>query len=112
MYDTTFFARKSKVNPRTEEEVFLHIEHDINLVKMYGSGPYYKIVLRESDGSESPKYFGWKDLKRCEYTMIFPFEGLVRMCFPYGVEAEEKEGRGRLVGFILEKYIDVTDENV
>lgn len=103
MYNTTFFARKSK-NPKTGEEKFSDIFSHINSVKMSGPNPYYKILLRESIHSESPQYFGWKDYQKQEYSMIFPWEGTVRMCFPYGPEVEEKRGLGKLVGFILEDF--------
>ncbi|MBI2673425.1 hypothetical protein HYX19_04135 [Candidatus Woesearchaeota archaeon] len=109
MYNTIFFARKSVIHTKTgKSEKFVDIYANIKAVMMFGSGPYYRIVLRENNESGLSQYYGWKDFKYKSYDMIYPLEEAVKMCFPYGIEAEEKAGHGKLIGFIVESYEELT----
>lgn len=61
--------------------------------------------LRERrEGDPSSDYYGWIDAKDPgEYTNVWPSEGQLEMCFPYGSRAETDRGRGRKVNLIVEE---------
>lgn len=51
-----------------------------------------------SEGTDTPdSYWGWWDGEKRRFIFVFHRRMLVEMCFPYGTEAEEKLGRGRLL---------------
>ena len=51
-----------------------------------------------------PDYWGWLDTDDQEqYIFIWPSDGQLDMCFPYGPKAEEEVGRGRKVNLIVEE---------
>lgn len=52
----------------------------------------------ESD-AETP-YFGWLD-NEGKINYVFPSFVLLDICFPYGVLAEEKTGRGKIIKVII-----------
>jgi hypothetical protein len=108
MYTTTFYAMKSSIDSKADDKTFINIWPSLVQVKMSGNHPYYKIVLRECDESETPKYFGWKDFVQERYNFIYNSKILVQICFPYGIKAAEKRGLGKLVGFILDNYEELT----
>lgn len=84
-----------------EAEVWNNIFPNIKQVEMCGDRPFYKVKVREIKRSEVSPYWGWKDFARREYCMIYPRKEAVEMCFPYGTEAEEKMGRGKLVNLVV-----------
>lgn len=42
-------------------------------------------------------YWCWHDYERDEYSMVWPSFVQLDMCFPYGIGAAEKQGRGTRV---------------
>ncbi len=48
-------------------------------------------------------YWAWWDAEKRWFTMIYPAEVLVEMCFPYGSKAEESRGRGKLVNVRIDR---------
>ena len=105
----TFFAKKRTINTKTKRnlEVFADVNADIRTTKLYGDGPYYKITIREANEGEEPSLWGWKDFARKEYLMIYAVKEAVESCFPYGYEIEEKRGKGKLLGLVIETNIEV-----
>lgn len=41
------------------------------------------------------EYWGWYDFEQKEFTMIYPNYKLLSVCFPYGIQIEEKNNRGK-----------------
>ena len=58
------------------------------------SDPIVPVLVTEREGG---KYYGWIRAGQDTPTMIFPTELMFSMCFPYGYEASEKAGHGRVV---------------
>jgi hypothetical protein len=63
---------------------------------MFG-GPEEDIVEVEVREDPDGIHWGWFDNDDQEYCHIYPHEAHFRICFPYGPEAEEKAGKGRIV---------------
>lgn len=64
-----------------------------------------EIVVRERQPEDAPSsYWGWLDTKDpSRYTMVWPSEIQLEMCFPYGSEVSEKKGFGRKVNLVIEE---------
>lgn len=41
------------------------------------------------------EYWGWYDFEQKEFTMIYPNYKMLFVCFPYGIEIEEKHNKGK-----------------
>lgn len=52
---------------------------------------------------EAGTYWAWWDAQRDEVDFIHSQRGLVSMCFPYGPEIEEKQGRGKVIRVRVER---------
>lgn len=61
--------------------------------------PIVEVVVREQ---EDGRYWGWMDSGKDRPTMIWPSEAQFRICFPYGPDAEEARGRGRILRLSVE----------
>jgi len=64
--------------------------------------PIFKVDVREAIESEkkSTPYYGWLDpLGNIEF--IYPTFVLLDVCFAYGVRAEEKAGRGKIIKVVI-----------
>lgn len=69
----------------------------------------YEIVLEPHEDQSEPNwndidYWGWLDYEDNEYKIIWPNYKLFHCCFPYGVDAEEKSGKGKSVRLKLVSY--------
>ncbi len=67
------------------------------------------LVLTRLSYDEAGAYWGWWDAKDQMFQFVFPKKMLVDMCFPYGPEAEEQRGRGKVVPLLLEVNLSVKD---
>ena len=47
-------------------------------------------------------YWGWLASEDDKFIFVWPARALLDMCFPYGPEAEEQHGRGRVVHLVVE----------
>ena len=56
--------------------------------------PVVAVLVEESPDGD---YYGWEDAHIAGPVLIYGDRRAVEMCFPYGTEAEEKRGRGRVV---------------
>lgn len=83
-------------------DVFTHVAAHPKITRLYGEGEIVTVLIRETSGDEKSNYWGWRDAKTGEYSMIYPSLAQARICFPYGPEAEEKAGRGKLVNLVVE----------
>ena len=87
---------------RYELGLFMHASEDRGWVKMHGlDDPVVKVSVRESPKGE---YWGWLDATETVPCMIWKGKKVFDVCFPYGPEAEEKAGKGRIV------RLDVTEK--
>lgn len=80
----------------------------------YENDEIYALVFREKteDDPES-NYWGFLDKNDDYVSLIFPSWVQFSICFPYGIEAEEKAGNGRRVNLTLLKvrsYTQVCEE--
>jgi len=104
MYNKIFYARKEIHHFKEGKiEVLCDVHSSLEMTKLYGESPYYKIKVREIKKGEKSAYWGWKDFEKKEYCMIYPHKAGTEMCFPYGPKAEEKRGKGKLVNLVIEE---------
>ncbi len=72
--------------------------------EFYSSGqPVFKVIVRELREKEESIYWAWWSEKDQEFMFVYPFKGLVEMCFPYGSKCEEERGRGKLMNVVVER---------
>jgi hypothetical protein len=87
---------------------YLIASPDIRFVKIHGfSQPIVTLRIRERrDGDPPSGYFGWLATDRPgEYQHVWPSEGQLEMCFPYGSKIREEIGYGRKVNLIVEEVV-------
>jgi len=85
-------------NTKGDTPYYKHFCLHIDMVKLYGSGDIVKVHLKED---ATGTYWGWLRSGHSTPTMIWHDIGLLRMCFPYSLESEEKSGASRRVCLIL-----------
>jgi len=70
------------------------------------------LQVREAKDGDKPTHWGWIDApnellgrmnENEEISMIFATETMLKICFPYGLKAEEERGKGRAVRVVVEK---------
>ena len=61
------------------------------------------IVEVELELADDGQYYGWLETGEDTPSMIYPYETLFSMCFPYGPKAEEDRGRGKILRFNVKK---------
>ena len=71
-------------------------------VGMCGDEEIHEVNVREVKDGEKPTHWCWQDTGREDFSMIFPRMILLEVCFPYGVEAATKAGKGRVCEVIVE----------
>jgi len=101
--DHFFFANKFERGP--EAGAFINIYPHPRTVMLCCSRdePIYQVKIREVRKGEISQYWGWFDNEDEEYSMIWPSKIQMKMCFPYGPEAEESRGAGRQVNLVVEE---------
>ena len=52
--------------------------------------------VEEATEVDEDTYWGWMD-NDGDISVVYPLLKLVNMCFPYGADAEENAGRGRVI---------------
>lgn len=106
--NTIFYACKDKMY-QSKEEFYCNIQLRLEIIRIvFGNKvPIFKIRIHEVKPGEVSKYWGWFDNKDNEYCMIYASKHASNMCFPYGPEAEEKDGRGRQVNLVVEEIEQV-----
>lgn len=80
-------------------------------VSMCGATRIVPVRLREAEEGEEETHWGWLEPDR-EPSMIYPSRVQLGMCFPYGIEAEIRAGRGREVRLVVEVADPDRDEGV
>lgn len=76
---------------------FTHIYGDVIRTRMCSDHPIFEITLEIDTNQEKNvgdvEYWGWLEGDG-SLSMVFAAYFLFNMCFPYGVEASEKAGKG------------------
>ena len=70
-----------------------------------GIGPEetFAVVVRDLRDGESSTYWGWWDLRHGHgWCHVYPKKFLVEMCFPYGTEVEEENGKGQMANVAVD----------
>ena len=62
----------------------------------------YKIDVREAKENEETPYYGWLE-NNDNITMICEHILKFKVCFPYGYEAAEKRGQGKMIKVFIEE---------
>lgn len=94
--------------------VYYHLSPDRWWVEIHGTkDPIVATRVRERrDGEPESIHWGWMYMgdncvdKQNRYQMIWPSLIQLKMCFPYGLEVEEKQSRGRRVNLIVEEITE------
>jgi len=106
MFRYKYFARKRTITTKQgPREVFQNVHNNLRTTKMYGEGPYFELTVKETDSEDDSMYWGWKNFESKEFRYINSIKGMVEICFPYGTDAEEKVGRGKLVRISIEEAV-------
>lgn len=87
---------------------YLTASPDLRFVKIHGfPQPIVTLRIRERrDGDPPSNYYGWLATDRPgEYQFVWPSEGQLEMCFPYGSKSREELGYGRKVNLIVEEVV-------
>lgn len=79
------------------------------LVRMCGSGPVVRV--RVTDDPEGT-HWAWWDAEKREHKFVYAHRFLVAMCFPYGPEAEERRGRGKVMQVRVEVLGEARKEDL
>lgn len=89
---------------------YMYIFSDPRSVKEYmlKPEPIYKIDVREAteDEKDMTPYYGFLD-NEGEIKNIYPAFDLFDMCYPYGVRAEEKAGKGKIIKVMITEISQV-----
>lgn len=99
-----YFAHKRFVE-REKKFYYFTVSPDLRFVRIHGfDDPIVTVRARERVESDPPSpYYGWLATDRPDrYDFVWPSEGQLEMCFPYGSRAEADRGRGRKVNLIVE----------
>lgn len=100
-----YFASKH-AHHHTGAPIYFYASPSRRWVELHrSSDPIVPVRVREwSEGDPPSPYFGWLDASdTTHYTMVWPSEAQLDMCFIYGPEAEEARGRGRKVRLVVEE---------
>ena len=50
---------------------------------------------QDEKNNENPDYWGWYDYEKQDFIFIYPKRFILDMCFPYGIEREERSETGK-----------------
>lgn len=80
-------------------------------VKLHGlKHPIVAVTVREAKPDETPRQWAWWGNGDGKFRWLWASRIQVAICFPYGPEAEEARGRGKLLGVVVEER-EVPDES-
>lgn len=82
----------------TNDCYYSNIKSSMKIAEMYAfwDDEIYMIDLEEATDVGEDTYWGWMD-NDGDISMVYPLRKLMNMCFPYGADAEENAGRGRVI---------------
>lgn len=117
-YNTIFYGTNLKTDKSSGKDVFLFILDNLDMVRYTFPGNRdfkldfsENIALSTSEAINalnfSQAYFAWKSFTHEKYLYISHWRGGVEICFPYGLEIEERQGRGKLVSLSLDDCLEL-----
>lgn len=81
---------------------YIHFGINKKVASIYGnkSEDILEVKMCISENQSPPnkneqEYWGWYDFEKKEFTMIYPNYLLLFICFPYGIDIEERNNRGK-----------------
>lgn len=78
---------------------FVHVGPEFYVKNHLLNDPIIPVTVSEEPNG---RYWGWIVTGEDTPRMIWPSEVQFKMCFPYGPEAEQERGRGRIVRLKIE----------
>lgn len=91
-----------KTSAIKSEKGFKHFGINKKSASIYGCKPEEVLRIKfmldtnqDTEDIEGPDYWGWFDYSKQRFRIIFAKRFILGMCFPYGMEAEEKVNKGR-----------------
>jgi len=85
-----------------EDGELIHLLRSKLAVKTCGAGEVISATVRPAAEGEIPTHWGWFDHEEACFSMVFRTRQRLAVCFHYGIEAEEKRGRGKATPLIAE----------
>lgn len=96
----TLWAHNFGPRPKFPDGLFMHIGSK-RYVELHGmKEPIVEVLLTEDPNGP---YYGWLETGKETPHFIWPSEGQLDMCFPYGLKAEEEHGKGVPLRFSIQK---------
>lgn len=97
------YAHEYSKHNKPEEKFFMHIGSHFYVKNHLLDKPILAVkVIADPNG----EYYGWissdNNRNNGKPSMIWPTEGQFNMCFPYGYQADEKVGKGKMVKLKIE----------
>jgi hypothetical protein len=74
---------------------YAHFSRHIFTLKCYDKTA--AALVAEVVEDPSGDYWAWWDNKEVDFSHVYPHDGLVEMCFPYGTKPEIEKGKGHKV---------------
>lgn len=106
-------------NTHNGVDYFTHIGIHKDHISMWGIksvNEVYDLVFEIHENQEKSKnyndidYWGWFDYGTNKVSMIYPSYNLFSICFPYGIDVEEKCNKGKAYRLKLVKIINNNGE--
>lgn len=85
---------------------FFHVGSRRYVELHYLSKPIVAVTVTEDPDGE---YRGWIYADKDEPCMIWPSKGQLEICFPYGTQAAQERGSGRVVRLKIDTTASVAD---
>lgn len=63
----------------------------------------YRVLVREIKKGDKSEYWGWWDNESNKFEFVYLHRDILGMCFPYGLDAEIKHGKGIDINVYIEE---------
>jgi hypothetical protein len=107
MENNFYYALKQPSKNPKREFTWKNIYQSLIQTQACGSGPYFKVVVREPQKGEKPLYWGWKDFEDNKYSMIYHDKRLVQICSPDFFKYKRKQELGNIVRLVIEEVGEI-----
>lgn len=100
-YESIMYAqRRTRFNGTA---YFMNFGPSVMVAELYGKhDDIHKLRITPAREADVSSYWGWWDEEKQQLRMIYPDRVLLSICFPYGIKAEEKAGKGFAVRLVVE----------
>jgi hypothetical protein len=79
----------------------------VKTCRMHGEGQIFEVIVGALEAEVPGCCWAWWNFEQQRLTMVYPFRQALNMCFPYGPEIEERQGRGRVTPVSVEVVQEV-----